>query len=90
MSHVSRLLHSAELEVSYFAAGVISHLTSLGEQAWTLSSIQRRALLDDLVGEPPGHSRPGQPCCVKLHVGDTCSFLSFAVHNSAGVAQSKL
>ncbi|XP_074077518.1 protein zyg-11 homolog A isoform X1 [Macrotis lagotis] len=48
MSHVSRLLHSVEMEVSYFAAGIISHLTSLGEQEWTLSSIQRSALLDDL------------------------------------------
>lgn len=49
IDHISSLLHSVEVEVSYFAAGIIAHLISRGEQAWTLSRGQRNALLDDLV-----------------------------------------
>lgn len=50
IDHISSLLHSVEVEVSYFAAGIIAHLISRGEQAWTLSRSQRNSLLDDLVG----------------------------------------
>ncbi|XP_058437447.1 protein zyg-11 homolog B isoform X2 [Marmota monax] len=48
IDHISSLLHSVEVEVSYFAAGIIAHLISRGEQAWTLSRSQRNSLLDDL------------------------------------------
>nr|KAF6445718.1 zyg-11 family member B, cell cycle regulator [Molossus molossus] len=48
IDHISSLLHSVEVEVSYFAAGIIAHLISRGEQAWTLSHSQRNSLLDDL------------------------------------------
>lgn len=49
IDHISKLLHSVEVEVSYFAAGIIAHLISRGEQAWTLSRNQRASLLDELV-----------------------------------------
>uniref|UniRef100_A0A8C6XW05 Zyg-11 family member B, cell cycle regulator n=1 Tax=Naja naja TaxID=35670 RepID=A0A8C6XW05_NAJNA len=48
IDHISKLLHSVEVEVSYFAAGIIAHLISRGEQAWTLSRNQRASLLDEL------------------------------------------
>ncbi|XP_024273563.1 protein zyg-11 homolog isoform X3 [Oncorhynchus tshawytscha] len=37
LDHICSLLHSPEVEVSYFAAGILAHLTSRGEAAWTLS-----------------------------------------------------
>uniref|UniRef100_A0A674PP46 Zyg-11 family member, cell cycle regulator n=1 Tax=Takifugu rubripes TaxID=31033 RepID=A0A674PP46_TAKRU len=37
LDHIRTLLHSQEVEVSYFAAGILAHLTSRGEKAWTLS-----------------------------------------------------
>lgn len=49
IDHISKLLHSVEVEVSYFAAGIIAHLISRGEQAWTLSRNQRTSLLEQLV-----------------------------------------
>lgn len=49
IDHISKLLHSVEVEVSYFAAGIIAHLISRGEQAWTLSHSQRTSLLEQLV-----------------------------------------
>ncbi|KAM6456406.1 protein zyg-11 homolog B isoform 3-T3 [Liasis olivaceus] len=48
IDHISKLLHSVEVEVSYFAAGIIAHLISRGEQAWTLSRNQRSSLLEEL------------------------------------------
>ncbi|NWV36451.1 ZY11B protein, partial [Grantiella picta] len=48
IDHISKLLHSVEVEVSYFAAGIIAHLISRGEQAWTLSRSQRTSLLEQL------------------------------------------
>ncbi|XP_077679805.1 protein zyg-11 homolog B isoform X5 [Eretmochelys imbricata] len=48
IDHISKLLHSVEVEVSYFAAGIIAHLISRGEQAWTLSHTQRTSLLEQL------------------------------------------
>ncbi|XP_004588841.2 protein zyg-11 homolog A [Ochotona princeps] len=48
MDHVSSLLRSKELEVSYFAAGIIAHLTS-DKQMWRFPDPQRRIfLLQDL------------------------------------------
>ena len=50
LDHISSLLHSPEVEVSYFAAGILAHLTSRGEEAWTLSHTLRSSLLEQLVG----------------------------------------
>ncbi|XP_021566533.1 protein zyg-11 homolog A [Carlito syrichta] len=47
LKHVSILLHSSKMEVGYFAAGIIAHLTSDG-QLWMAHDFQRRALLQDL------------------------------------------
>ncbi|XP_004679547.1 PREDICTED: protein zyg-11 homolog A [Condylura cristata] len=47
VTHVSNLLHSKEIEVSYFAAGIIAHLT-LDRQPWLSRDLQRSALLQDL------------------------------------------
>lgn len=49
VEHISVLLHSSEVEVSYFAAGIIAHLMSRGEEAWTLSTSLRTSLLQQLV-----------------------------------------
>uniref|UniRef100_A0A3Q3A3C4 Zyg-11 family member, cell cycle regulator n=1 Tax=Kryptolebias marmoratus TaxID=37003 RepID=A0A3Q3A3C4_KRYMA len=48
LDHISALLHSPEVEVSYFAAGILAHLTSRGEEAWTLSPSLRSSLLEQL------------------------------------------
>ncbi|KAL1022522.1 hypothetical protein UPYG_G00028810 [Umbra pygmaea] len=48
LDHIRSLLHSPEVEVSYFAAGILAHLTSRGEAAWTLSSTLRNDLLEQL------------------------------------------
>uniref|UniRef100_A0A8C4DGM5 Zyg-11 family member, cell cycle regulator n=1 Tax=Dicentrarchus labrax TaxID=13489 RepID=A0A8C4DGM5_DICLA len=48
LDHISTLLHSPEVEVSYFAAGILAHLTSRGEEAWTLSPDLRSSLLEQL------------------------------------------
>lgn len=50
LNHIRDLLHSTEVEVSYFAAGILAHLTSRGEKAWTLSPDLRSTLLEQLVG----------------------------------------
>ncbi|KAL7985077.1 hypothetical protein Chor_003647 [Crotalus horridus] len=48
VDRVSELLNSAEIEVSYFAAGITANLLSRGEQAWTLSQKLRRSLIEKL------------------------------------------
>ncbi|XP_051789209.1 protein zyg-11 homolog isoform X1 [Erpetoichthys calabaricus] len=48
IDQIGVLLHSSEVEVSYFAAGIIAHLISRGEQAWTLSPTLRTFLLQQL------------------------------------------
>ncbi|XP_056388196.1 protein zyg-11 homolog B isoform X3 [Hyla sarda] len=48
IDQISKLLHSVEVEVSYFAAGIIAHLVSRGEETWTLTSDLRDALLKEL------------------------------------------
>uniref|UniRef100_A0A673YQP3 Zyg-11 family member, cell cycle regulator n=1 Tax=Salmo trutta TaxID=8032 RepID=A0A673YQP3_SALTR len=48
LDHICSLLHSPEVEVSYFAAGILAHLTSRGEAAWTLSITLRSDLLEQL------------------------------------------
>ncbi|XP_062049326.1 protein zyg-11 homolog A [Lepus europaeus] len=47
MQHVSSLLHSKEIEVSYFAAGIVAHLTS-NKQLWKYRGRQRKSVLRDL------------------------------------------
>ncbi|ELK26725.1 Protein zyg-11 like protein A [Myotis davidii] len=47
VKHVSVLLHSTAMEVSYFAAGVIAHLAS-DQRPWVSCGLQRTALLQDL------------------------------------------
>uniref|UniRef100_A0A8C2ZI05 Zyg-11 family member, cell cycle regulator n=1 Tax=Cyclopterus lumpus TaxID=8103 RepID=A0A8C2ZI05_CYCLU len=48
LDHISTLLHSPEVEVSYFAAGILAHLTSRGADAWTLGPELRSSLLEQL------------------------------------------
>ncbi|XP_061894463.1 protein zyg-11 homolog isoform X1 [Entelurus aequoreus] len=48
LDHIRTLLHSPEVEVSYFAAGILAHLTSRGKDAWTLSPDLRSSLLEQL------------------------------------------
>lgn len=49
LDHIRSLLQSPEVEVSYFAAGILAHLTSRGEKVWTLELSLRTALLEQLV-----------------------------------------
>lgn len=49
LDHIRSLLHSPEVEVSYFAAGILAHLTSRGETVWTLDLSLRTTLLEQLV-----------------------------------------
>ncbi|XP_046907095.1 protein zyg-11 homolog isoform X2 [Hypomesus transpacificus] len=48
LDHLRSLLHSPEVEVSYFAAGILAHLTSRGEQAWGLGLELRDTMLEQL------------------------------------------
>uniref|UniRef100_A0A3Q2YA37 Zyg-11 family member, cell cycle regulator n=1 Tax=Hippocampus comes TaxID=109280 RepID=A0A3Q2YA37_HIPCM len=48
LDHIRTLLHSPEVEVSYFAAGILAHLTSRGKDAWTLGPELRSSLLEQL------------------------------------------
>ncbi|XP_066532635.1 protein zyg-11 homolog [Hoplias malabaricus] len=48
LDHIRSLLHSPEVEVSYFAAGILAHLTSRGESVWTLDLPLRATLLEQL------------------------------------------
>ncbi|KAJ8376330.1 hypothetical protein SKAU_G00069100 [Synaphobranchus kaupii] len=48
LDHIRSLLQSTEVEVSYFAAGILAHLTSRGESVWTLGLSLRSALLEQL------------------------------------------
>uniref|UniRef100_A0A2K5CKS9 Zyg-11 family member A, cell cycle regulator n=1 Tax=Aotus nancymaae TaxID=37293 RepID=A0A2K5CKS9_AOTNA len=47
LKHINSLLCSREMEVSYFAAGIIAHLTS-DRRLWISHDFQRRILLQDL------------------------------------------
>ncbi|XP_044157430.1 protein zyg-11 homolog B [Bufo gargarizans] len=48
INQISKLLHSVEVEVSYFAAGIIAHLVSRTEETWTLSPSLRDTMLEQL------------------------------------------
>ena len=43
------LLKSGYIDVSYFAAGIISHLVTGGGTSWEIQAVARQDLLDDLV-----------------------------------------
>ncbi|KAM7099293.1 protein zyg-11 homolog A [Molossus nigricans] len=47
VKHICTLLRSETIEVSYFAAGIIAHLTS-DKQPWMSCDLQRSAVLQDL------------------------------------------
>uniref|UniRef100_A0A4W3HUH7 Zyg-11 family member, cell cycle regulator n=1 Tax=Callorhinchus milii TaxID=7868 RepID=A0A4W3HUH7_CALMI len=48
IDHIGFLLHNKEVEVSYFAAGIIAHLISRGLHTWTLDLDLRTSLLEQL------------------------------------------
>jgi hypothetical protein len=39
------------IEVSYFAAGVLAHMTADGQGAWTVGQISYQDVLDELVSK---------------------------------------
>ena len=43
------LLHSQQIDVSYFAAGIFAHLASEGPGAWTSDVVPRHQILNDMV-----------------------------------------
>ncbi|KAK7100174.1 hypothetical protein V1264_023165 [Littorina saxatilis] len=46
---VKRLLHTKHIDVSYFAAGIVAHLASDGEEAWRgIAGMQRADILEEL------------------------------------------
>ncbi|KAK7504037.1 hypothetical protein BaRGS_00004769 [Batillaria attramentaria] len=46
---VKRLLHTNHIDVSYFAAGIVAHLASDGEEAWRgIAGMQRTDILEEL------------------------------------------
>ncbi|XP_071119076.1 protein zyg-11 homolog B-like [Haliotis cracherodii] len=45
---VKRLLHTEFIDVSYFAAGIVAHLASDGEESWLLAGTPREDILEDL------------------------------------------
>ncbi len=55
------LLYSEDIEVSYFAAGIAAHLSSYSVDRWTVKTITKEQLIQDLVsfyilGNPPWHT----------------------------------
>ena len=38
-----------QIDVSYFAAGIIAHLATDGEQSWLIAGTDRADILQDLV-----------------------------------------
>ena len=43
------LLYSEDIEVSYFAAGIAAHLSSYSVDRWTVKTITKEQLIQDLV-----------------------------------------
>ena len=46
-----RLLQAEQIDVSYFAAGIVAHLASDGAQNWLIAGTDRADILQELVGE---------------------------------------
>ncbi|MEE6495568.1 hypothetical protein FKM82_002084 [Ascaphus truei] len=83
IDHISKLLHSVEVEVSYFAAGIIAHLVSRGEETWTLSFSLRNTLLEQLVSI----ARPGARVC---HLPSRLSCVTWRLLVFAALCHSQL
>lgn len=47
--HFRSLLHSEHIDVSYFAAGIVAHIASEGEEFWSCSCISWKEMIDELV-----------------------------------------
>jgi len=43
------LLQAEQIDVSYFAAGIVAHLASDGEQSWLIAGTDRADILNELV-----------------------------------------
>lgn len=43
------LMHSSQIDVSYFAAGIFAHISSDGPKSWEYTSIDIHLLLEELV-----------------------------------------
>lgn len=43
------LLHSSQIDVSYFAAGIVAHLASDGQERWTATCVSLKEMLRELV-----------------------------------------
>ena len=54
-SSCRKLLRSKHIEVSYFAAGIASHLISDGREAWSVQAFRRDELVQELVRFKSGH-----------------------------------
>lgn len=67
LKHIRTLLHSKQIEVSYFAAGIIAHLTC-EKQPWPFCAPQRSALLQDLVQEPFFFTKPSVICSCRRFI----------------------
>lgn len=48
-SDFRRLLQAEQIDVSYFAAGIVAHLASDGEQSWLIAGTDRADILNELV-----------------------------------------
>lgn len=46
---LKKLMHADQIDVSYFAAGIIAHLASDGSEAWLVSTTDREEILVELV-----------------------------------------
>ena len=44
-----RLLKAEQIDVSYFAAGIVAHLASDGEQSWLIAGTDLSDILSELV-----------------------------------------
>jgi Zyg-11 family protein len=44
-----RLLQAEQIDVSYFAAGIVAHLASDGAQNWLIAGTDRADILQELV-----------------------------------------
>ena len=49
LSNFRDLLYSTDIEVSYFAAGIAAHLSSYSLEPWTVKTITKEQLIQDLV-----------------------------------------
>ena len=48
--HFRKLMKSAKIEVSYFAAGIVAHLASDSLDSWNLTTIPKKEIANELSG----------------------------------------